>query len=306
MKKFALLLSLCLVANVAFAQNTSSTEPEVIDRYYMGIGIQFNRIDEKTIGFSGAAGEYKNDHGQFTGKVVVVRLLKNGPAERAGIQTGDILVDVEWLGIAELDLGSIHMIIRTAFTGDETIHLQMRRTDVDGVALKDFEVEMKREKIDRVAWVPMNQVMRGEMSGGTTRGRFRLVFESKVTEDTTTGMFHLWSRVRNRGRIGTLLRWGMLERAMRGADPSLSEDFDMVFIALNPGKSREFQLVTREIPTYYGGSAGTVQAFFPAGDDYFRELKNEHGFYMTPTGVVTFGAGSSMPGFLPEAWVADK
>ena len=79
--------------------------------------------------------------------VSVVRRMPNSPAERAGIQTGDIIVTIDDIGVDPTDLEAA--IARMRGPEGSPIHLAIRRTGSS--ALLDFKVDRAQVRLQSVA-----------------------------------------------------------------------------------------------------------------------------------------------------------
>lgn len=81
--------------SVIFLHSAHLESGAEIERYYAGIGAQFFTFGRDTLAWGTSGLEYDNRDGKFTGLAVFSQLLKNGPAENAGIQVDDILLEID-------------------------------------------------------------------------------------------------------------------------------------------------------------------------------------------------------------------
>jgi carboxyl-terminal processing protease len=79
--------------------------------------------------------------------VSVVRRMPNSPAERAGIQTGDVIVRIDDIAVDPADMDGA--IGRMRGAAGSTIHLAVRRAGSD--ALLEFKVEREQVQLQSVA-----------------------------------------------------------------------------------------------------------------------------------------------------------
>lgn len=119
-------------------------------------------------------------------------------------------------------------------------------------------------------------------------------FSSKVSVVQGTDKFLYWYRISNPGLTTVLVQWELLARASSGRYnfPTL--------VFLDPGASKEFWLQTKESPKEIDGRAYVFQEI---GDEYTKLERDDYGFWGQRQDEWVMMMGSSMPGFIPEAWL---
>ncbi len=295
-----------LLAGNGLAQD----KPAATGRYYTGIGIQFYRIINSNVRFGCSKNvTCHNENGQLTGLVIITRVIENSPAAQAGLEQGDLIEVVEGKNVVVLSSDELLKIIREGAEGS-ILHLTVRKFH-DETLSEEFGAEVVRGKIDRVGFVPLGQTMRSEMSGGNYyQGAYWLTFESKVFENKKDNTFHYQYQIRNKGKIGVLVRWRIVERMIFGKpDGQWEDDFNTFLIVLKPGQSKKFDLVSKDLPTFYSGEVGKVSVLAKASDNFLWRLKakQDRRLNMEPKNVLTYlGGRTETPAFIPETLASEE
>lgn len=131
------------------------------DRYYTGIGVQLYKVEPDILSmYDENSQEYLNDNGQFTNLILIRNLLNDGPAAKAGLRDMDILLEidgqqVDGKEIRTLSLFGARYALASGKPGDIS-RLKVRRMDTNGNPLEDYEFDVRKEIIDKVAWLPMD------------------------------------------------------------------------------------------------------------------------------------------------------
>lgn len=102
---------------------------------------EYKAITEKSSGTYCGIGAYVSMDGE-TGSIIIVKPLKGGPAEKAGIKAGDIICAVNGENTAGKDLTTV--LSKVKGEPGTTVKLKIMRGDVNDY----LDIEVKREKIE--------------------------------------------------------------------------------------------------------------------------------------------------------------
>lgn len=285
MKKLLILaVSAILVLMFSISHATENTE----ERYYIGIGASFEV----------APYIYKRSADGATSAidmVYVAGILKGGPAERAGLSVGDVVVSV---GDALYPRASVVVeFIRNKTEGSVAV-LKLRKAKQAGFRIEElvgevFEIHVPRAKIDSVAWLPMDRISQSSLSVG---GDVQLIVEAKISESKETGEFTYWHRITNKGKKEIYMQWEIIDRLKAGLWPEL------VLVSFNPGESREFVLKSKLLPTMVDKP---VRGFKKGYDRDDKELDKDYGFSMSgdKDNVLHVDFGMGATGFIPRKFL---
>lgn len=215
------------LASLILPSFTEATEKP--DRYYNGVGI----LVRKEI---------------FRGKesIIVDNVLPDGPAEKAGIRVGDIILEVDGRSVSDLKASQVTSLLQD---GDDTSQVYIK---IWRVILQDSpseaEIMVERSRIDRVDFVPLGSPFTGSVSfyGG------RLEFFFKVEEIKKNGNFRYTYRFKNSSKQEIYFQCEVLDSALGNV---VMNGASMVIypIFFKPGESKTFVLETKDFPDFFGG-----------------------------------------------------
>ena len=293
-KTFMLATFFVFALFIGLAQAAQNSE----ERYYIGIGVSFGVFDKDVLAIGLDDGkEIHNKNGKLNGLVYVSSVLKNSPAEQAGLKRGDILVHTEGtLTVYEsLDLEFVVKKIRNRRVG-ETVDLAFRMINEKGEWVGNtYDKYIPRAKIDSVAWLPMDRVMQSYFSVG---GAVQFVVEAKLSENKETGEFTYWHRITNKGKKEVYVQWEVVDKLRTGWWNG------MTVIPFKPGESREFVLKSKLLPAMVNKPVRGFEKGFGQND---KELAEGWDFSMSgdTSGVFhrIFGMGAN--GFIPRRFLKD-
>lgn len=294
-----IILAVCAVlvlSSSAIAQTVQKTE-----RYYVGMGVQLATIDENISALYGEDGrKYSNEKGQLTGLVVLRQILKGGPADKAGLKDMDVLLRVDRLIVTSLPGGFAIAHLTSRNEGD-LVNLRVRRIDENGNSLKEFDVDVVLEKIDRVSWVPLDL----SLGGGFGSQDGMVSYSSMVSENKTIGKFIYRYEISNGTPKPVILNSTIFSLLFRKGE----SDTTQYQLKLDPGGTTTIVLESDDFPASEVPSP--TRAFSDADSDpeklkYFKENYPDIGpvSYTDPSGKLWLNdMGTSMHLFVPEIWV---
>lgn len=274
-------------------------------RYYVGIGITLSQVEENTLSFGGTRDgktiRFNNDKGQFTGLITIGRLLENGPAARAGLEDGDVLVEIDGESAWALGVEGVVRKITSKLVG-QTVGLEVNRTDAEGNVLRELLVAVKLETIDRVSWVHLDLSLGGGF--GSKDGMVK--YSSVVSEDKATGKFIYRYEISNGTPEPVLLSSTILNLLFRKDEL----DTTQYQLKLDPAGTTTIVLESEDFPVE--GAPSPTKTFVPADFDserllYFKENYPDLGAvsYTDQAGKLWLNdQGTTMHLYVPEKWLA--
>ncbi len=277
MKRTLLTLFLVAVAGTVIWLAVSKKEQKP-NRYYVGIGTTLYEVQENTLSFGGIRDgktiQFNNEKGQFTRLIAVDRLLENGPAERAGLENSDILVEVDGESAKALGAEGVTQKI-TAKSVGQVVNLRVRRTDTEGNILREFTVDVALEPIDRVSWLPMDTWMSNRIAScgayGSDGCDYDLSLSSMVHEEEGYVFVYTY-KAQNSGKKTLTVNWDGMEFKLKPGESSqqdaVSDDFPVYVdrratVKIYEDGQRPFAWWLNSL-TGYGKLSWSAMAFVPA------------------------------------------
>lgn len=239
-----------LVVGAAVAVRAQENPEIVVDeseqRYYIGIGIKPWKILEGVSGFSGPNDTMiNNENGRFTGLIMVGRVLKDGPADRAGLTPDDVIVSYDGTPVERLGVEGMSTSIQIGREGNP-VRFTLRRF-INNHELGDpFDVSVPRAKLDSVAWLPlgMDGLYSSQCSGpsgGPSDGCVEVA--TKISEDKTAGEFVYEFRMENTYKLPRIVTWDALDKVAGGGHSR------GVILTLLPNEPQTFILRSKLLPS---------------------------------------------------------
>lgn len=271
------MVQLLMALTFVLALVTATDAAEEKNRFYVGIGISF--------------------HAEGDGNTLVVDgVLRTGPAERVGIKAGDIIKEIDGQDATRLTERAIRDLMQNGPEGS-SVRLKIRRQYFQPVP-QEFDTEVARERIDRVAWVSLNHTLTSSHEFDSSGGmRGRVDFAARVFEDKKNKKFVYWFRVQNRSRYTTMLEWDLLNIAIH-PHALLGTKIPVIrypFI-LKPQQAKVITLATEELPTFSMGAATVFQKM----DAAFSQQARKIGLVLSPHGGWQTISISRASGYVPE------
>lgn len=287
---------LTISANV-FAQQKSETS-----RYYVGMGAQLYTVEENILMLSGNDGKkYSNKNGQLTGLTFLRQILKGGPADKAGLKDMDILLEVDRLIVTSMPGGFAIAHLTSRSEGD-SVNLKVRRIDVDGITLNEFNVDVVLERIDRVAWVPLDLPLGGSFCTGDSC----ISYGSEISENKTTGKFTYRYSFSSTYSKPVILQSTVLNFLLRTGEADTAK----YLMKISPMKTSSFLLETDVFPVT--GAPSATREFIRAVDEpemlkYFKEnypdVESPEHYYKDSSGELwLYTGGTTWYLFVPANW----
>lgn len=292
---FCLGLIVCFYS-FAFAQNES------LPRYYDGIGIRPWQVGENTKGFGGQRNGvevwFNNEQGRFTGSIFVGRVLRDGPAARAGLETGDAILQVDKEPVYNIE--ELVAKITKKEIGEE-VELRIRQMDPMGENYYEFSKTVRIETIDNAEWVPYDMSFGGSMSVRDVAFSYR----AEVSK-TRGGAFIYRYDFTNHGRQSVILRTELVNLLLSKEGEAQVE----YFMVLHPGRTTSFTLETEDYPV--DGVSGPLSEYVSSvinADLYKYFLENypdtsSGKYFLDSKGTLWLNdAGTSFYLVVPSSWV---
>jgi hypothetical protein len=298
-RTFASLFFVLIAWSLAFAQE--SPKPE---RYYVGIGVTLYKVEASTLSFGGTRnGEsvrFNNEKGQFTGLIIIGRLLENGPAQKAGLEDSDVLVEVDGEDASSLDATEVMGKITEKSIG-QNVSLKVRKTDTEGNTLRELTVDIVLETIDRASWVHLDF----PLGGGFGSQGWMVNYSSVVSEDKATGKFTYRYEISN-GTPETVILKSTIFNLLFRKDNSDTTQYQL---KLGPGGATTVVLESEDFPIE--GAPSLTKTFEladsnPEGLKYFKENFSNFAAvsYTDPEGKLWLNSmGTTMHLYVPEKWL---
>ncbi|MDP3792956.1 MAG: PDZ domain-containing protein [bacterium] len=291
---FALFLSISISA--------CKDKPE---RYSIGIGVTLDEIGENIEAFGVRRGGqdlwFNNKSGKFNGAISLRQVLENGPAEKVGLEAGDTLLEIDGEDASELGVSGVVEKITNKSVGD-SVDLKVRKTDENGNILKEFNTNVTLEKIDRVAWIPLNL----ELGGSFCTGDECIKYTTKVSEDKAKGKFTYYFSFSSTHSKPVIVQ-SPLFNLLRGRKKS---DIANSFLKLDPILGEDFVVESDDFPV--SGVPAPIREFMGADDDpdmlkYFQEnypdINSLGHYYKDQEGKLWLNtSGTSGYFFVPAGW----
>lgn len=292
-----------LISVIAYYQIFGSTKK--LERYYTGIGVQLWKVDQNINGFGGQRNGqsmwFKNDIGQFTGKTFLGQVLKNGPAGKAGLESADMLLAVDDEDVSIFGVEGVIQKITNKRVGDR-VNLKIRQTDESGNVLRDFNVGLIMEEIDRADWAPLDL----ELGGAFCTGNECIKYTAKVSEDKNSGKFTYHFGFSNTHNQSIIIK-SQLFNLIGGKDLS---DSTGSLLMLKQGENRQFIVETEDFPV--SESPAPIREFVGADEnpdmlDYFKknypDFSSREHYYNDANGKLWLNtAGTTEHFFVPSGW----
>lgn len=277
MRRILSILSLGLVLGLGVRYIISQQGNQPADRYYVGIGVQLYQVEENIVTmFDNNGQEYSNADQKLTGLVVLRKLLKNGPAEAAGLRDMDVVV-----GLDGRDGPPSEQVLNDAIRSGkegEMVRLKIRRIDKDGNTLNEFEIDVRRGIIDRVSWLTMDTWITGGSRGqcGPNECDYNVSFNSRVHEDKASGKFVYDYKIENSGTKAVMVKWEALKLVGVKSEVLVASD-----------GFEQLQFSSPDFPEFY----------YPAEMEIVVQDSESSGLLVWLTGSSM--VGGSMPAFVP-------
>ncbi len=218
---------MALLAILLLPLSVESSERK--ERYHIDIGVQLQK---------------QNYRGEEA--IIIVEVLPDGPAEKAGIRVGDVLLAVGRLEVRGLTKSEVEKLIAEGPSGSK-IWLTIRR-----VILQDNPTELTaivtRTGLDRVAWVSTGRPFTGRVSFGNGN----ISYSFQVDEIWEKGIFRYSYRFRNLSKEEVYLESEVLSFAL-GNKFVNGKPFLIYSILLKPGEGKEFVLEISDFPEFFAG-----------------------------------------------------
>jgi len=305
-KKMTLALAIMLsflVPSFVFAQPDQRSE-----RYYVGIGAQFYKVDKNTVTYYSGGKEYSNKDGKLTGLIIFDRVLGDGPAHKAGIRAGDVIVevtaiddDLNFEDAKTLDGEGLLKRLSGGRVGDQ-LWLRMHKIDTDGNIIEKYEALVIKELIDRVSWVPFDL----ELGGASCSNDDCIEYDTKVSRDKTTGKFVYYFHFFNRSSEPVILKSILFNLLLNNT----VSDTGSYLLKLNPMKTSTFILESEDFPITEAPSS--IREFINASKNpeilkYFNEnyldISSPDHYYKDAKGELWLNTmGVRWYFFVPEGW----
>jgi len=242
-----------------------------LDRYYTSIGVNLYKVEPDILSMYDENGqEYLNDNGQFTNLILIRDILDNGPAAKAGLRDMDVLLEVDGRQvdgkeIRTLSFFGVNYALASGKPGDVS-RLKIRRMDTNGNPLEDHEFDVRKEIIDKVAWLPMGRWLHSGVGSGYD---YEVQVGTMVHEvkDGNQNYFAYKYKVENLGSKVIEVKWKinfwdkfkskkMLKPGQNMEYTTISDNFpvessrEVSFLVDEPGQSR----FVRSIKWFFGVS----------------------------------------------------
>lgn len=248
---------------------------EKAERFYIGIGIDIH----KEI--------YRGNEA-----VIIDSIVSNGPAEKAGIRAGDVLLEVDGEEVSALKISEIIKLIKVGAEGDG-VKLKIWRVILQENPT-EFEVEVTRTRLDRTSSVAFGHPFTGSMSfwGG------RVEFTFQVDEIKTKGLFRYSYRFKNVSKQEIYFECDILNFSM--GTPIMAGRPALIYpIFFKPGETKTFVLETDDFPEFFVGASRILVRPYKV----FLEKKRGEGWILPQSGLWTTEAfnGNWMGGFVPAS-----
>ncbi len=245
------------------------------DRYYTGIGVQLYKVGPGISSMYDKNGQkYLNSNGQFTNLILIRNLLDNGPAAKAGLRDMDVLLEVDGQQvdgkeIRVLSSFGVNNALASGKPGDIS-RLKIRRMDTNGNSLGDYEFDVRKESIDKVAWLPMGLwLYSGIDQCGDNGCNYQVMVSTMVNEvkDGHQNYFSYKYKIENLGSTTIEVKWKInfwdkfkskktLQPGQNMEYVSISDTFpiassrEVSFLIDEPGQSR----LVRSLEWFFGVS----------------------------------------------------
>ena len=313
MKKGLTVLAVILLFVSFFVRQVEAQEQvsEIPKRYVVGIGAAFYKVEPSISAFSGRRNgqeiRFNNESERFTGSVFFNRILENSPAEKAGLESGDILLEVDGEHISFLGVSGAIKKMASKSVGDG-VDLKVRQTDEVGNVLREFNVNVVLEVIDRADWVPQDIWFRSELStcsindigkwnnkmlsfltiGLIKRDKcsYDIEFATMVSEDEKTGKFTYRYKISNTQGKTVMVRL----QAIDVVSVSTSN-----LVELDRGATKEFTLVTDAFPVEFGSRLDVHEK----PEKWLIDFEEKNGFFVSDRGYWAGLASSTVTAFVP-------
>lgn len=218
-----------LLAVLLLPMSAESSEKK--ERYQVGVGV---KIQKQEI--------YGREE-----VIIVEDVLPDGPAEKAGVRAGDILLAIGRLEVRGLTKSEVEKLIDEGPSGSR-IWLTVKR-----IILQDnpseFTIIVTRIGLDRLSWIPFGRPFTGviHFQGGNVSWHFQ------VDEIWEKGTFRYAYRLKNLGKTEVYFESEVLNFAL--GNTAVNRRPLLIYpIFLKPGEKKEFVLETTDFPEFFTGT----------------------------------------------------
>src|SRR3989338_3082215 len=296
------MLSVCLILFSCYGVSAQD-----LDRYYSGIGARYWQIAEETIKFWGQRNglhiEFDNERGACTGHIVVGEIMAGGPAERAGLERGDMIIQIDNENVSSPD--AVSSKIRSKRLG-ENVNLRVRRMDEKGENYHEYTLVIRVETIDRADWVNYDFPSKGSWGGSWEGSKGATIsYESGVSRTGDGGFIYYYDFTNNAGEV-VVLHSEIINLLLRKDGDHETQ----YYLVMNPGRTTSFALETKDFPVeevpssfaQYFSSVALPELYAYFLENYPDTDSNK--YFKDSTGLLwlnTMGVRNSF--FVPSRWV---
>lgn len=234
----------CVVSIIGTPGNVArANQDQGEGRYYAGIGVGLQPL--------------------VGNQTMVVDTVPDGPAARAGLREGDIVVEIDGVDAKELSIDGIVEKIKAGAVG-EPIHFKVKRHEGD--AYSTIEVTAVRALLDSVA----------QLEGVESRSRHCksdqcYSIESKFSENKSTGLFTYEYKISSTFQTQIYVDLEVLNMLVDDVDSTRR-----VIVVLAPHESKLFGFASTSLPAKYIGRVCILE--HSADEDIIQRQLFDRGF----------------------------